>query len=355
MAKFEVKVVPIESVREHPNADRLEIVMADGSQVCAQKGLWSEGDLGILIPEASLLPEALLKDLGLTGKLSGPGKNRVKPVRLRGELSEGILMPAPEGAAEGDQMAEELGIEKYTPPIPVELSGEVWAAGHDKTLNFDIENYQKHKGLLQDGDYVMMTEKIHGTFTLFGFIDGSEGDVLVSSKGLSAKGLALKENETNLYWRAFRKYESGLRWMAEKVCSVHRASDGAHPIWILGETFGRGIQDLSYGQEGIGFRVFDINFDGKYLRPTDVHTICWKTRSLDVTTVDYVPVLYNGPFSEEILEEYTNGKSAVGGDHIREGVVIRSIARRHGPSNGRLALKSVSEDYKTRKGGTEGT
>ncbi len=85
------------------------------------------------IPEQSVLPDELIGELGLTGRLAGGAANRVKAVRLRGELSQGLVcrpkalagVDLTRAAAEGTDFAERLGITKWVPPIPTTMDGEV--------------------------------------------------------------------------------------------------------------------------------------------------------------------------------------------------------------------------------------
>lgn len=55
------------------------------------------------------------------------------------------------------------------------------------------------------------------------------------------------------------------------------------------------------------------------------------------------------------MEEFTSGKETISGNetNIREGIVIKPIFERVDFSLGRVVLKSVSEEYLLRKGGTE--
>src|SRR5574344_1354117 len=100
---------------------------------------------------------------------------------------------------------------------------------------------------------------------------------------------------------------------------------------IFGETFGKGIQDLSYDQS-LSFRGFavwveekDDNKNGYYLEYED------KVNFFKIAGVEMVPVLYVGPYSKEIVEYYTNGLETVSGKetHIREGVVITHTKNRY--------------------------
>ncbi len=144
---WDVKVFKVLSVEPLPNSDRLDLVKVGDWPLVSQKGLWKPGDLACYIPMESLVPDDLLAKLGLTGKLSGARKNRVKPIRLRGTVSIGILVPPPEGASEGDSVADALGIIKYEQEIPPQFRGvqKVHPPGWNK---YDIDNIKSYGGWL---------------------------------------------------------------------------------------------------------------------------------------------------------------------------------------------------------------
>lgn len=119
----------------------------------------------------------------------------------------------------------------------------------------------------------------------------------------------------------------------------------------MGETFGPGVQDLTYTGH-VEFRIFavvNLRSEGPYYLP-EVGISTWLS-DLD-NPIEMVPKLYSGPYSQEVVAEHTMGKTTLG-NHIREGVVITTPSNRSDPQIGRVILKSVSEDYLTRKGGTE--
>ena len=98
MANFECKVYKIDSVKEHPNADRLNLVHIKGFTCIANKledgsPRYKAGDLVVYIPENALLPQWMMVNLGLwdeeklKGKLAGSDGNRCKAIRLRGIYS----------------------------------------------------------------------------------------------------------------------------------------------------------------------------------------------------------------------------------------------------------------------------
>jgi RNA ligase (TIGR02306 family) len=92
MSTFEVAVHPI-TISEHPNADALSLGAIEGQawQFIVAKGLYNDGDLGAFIPEGSVVPAPIIAEMDLDGKLSGAERNRVKAVRLRGILSQGLF------------------------------------------------------------------------------------------------------------------------------------------------------------------------------------------------------------------------------------------------------------------------
>ncbi|MFE8945734.1 RNA ligase (ATP) [Streptomyces sp. NPDC007856] len=342
------------TVHEHPNADALELAQVGLYRAVVAKGAYRTGEAAVYIPEQSVLPAELIEELGLTGRLAGGEAIRVKAVRLRGELSQGIVcrpkaladVDLARAAAEGTDFAERLGIAKWVPPIPPTMSGEVESA--PGLLPWvDIENIQRYPGIFTPGEPVVLTEKLHGSACLLTYVAG-EDRVYVSSKGFGARSLALKEDPRNLYWRAVRGHgvaEAAAR-LAERL--------GARRVGIFGEVYGAGVQDLSYGADGrrdtLGYAAFDVSADVD-------GTVRW----LDAAEVlegelPVVPRLYAGPYDIERVLEFASGRETVSGRglHLREGVVIRPAVERYSTvTGGRAIAKAVSPAYLTRKGGTE--
>ncbi len=385
MAEFAVNVSKI-FIKEHPNADSLElgnIGSPDGFQVVVGKGLHKTGALVAYIGENSVVPEEILKEYGYwnaeknVGMLGGKRGNLVKAIKLRGEFSLGIVIPmiASETSnavarfrfgvdsypveslyyQEGENVSHILGVTKYEPEIPTCMAGEVFNAV-GMTLKYDIENFKKYPHVLQEGEEVFYSEKLHGTWTCLGHHpDSPEGGYVISSKGISGSGLAFKMNavnEKNLYVRALRASElEGDDGIKRDV--VQRAKEclfGDVPFYLLGETFGKGVQDLTYGVDTPQFRLFDCYVGepgrGKYLDLIELKQVC------DELHVELVPILYVGPFSVDSMKEFTDGVDNITGTHIREGIVVKPTIERRDDELGRVYLKSVSEAYLLRKGTT---
>jgi len=391
MATFECKVYEL-TIEPHPNADAIELARVGDYLCIVGKGQFKTGEIAVYLPEAAIVPERLLKRIGLwneekgIGMLAGKQGNRVRAIKLRGIVSQGLIYPVElrkncietntgaergtikdiycvtheEGGAgylveEGDDVTEFLGITKYEPPIPSGMAGEVFNA-FGYTINFDIENIKKYPTVLIEGEEISVTEKLHGTWCCFGHHPEVDCPI-VTSKGQSGKGLAFKFNESNKFNLYMQMFNAMTTDTGETILESFAAIQGDgfnEPFYILGEVYGRGVQDLAYVDDNQKhFRVFDIYVgqpqQGRYLPPDEVKYLC------DALDIESVPALYCGPYSKEVVETLTNGAETVSGKelHMREGVVIRPANERRHVEIGRVILKSVSDAYLLRKGGTE--
>ena len=343
------------TILPHPNADALELAAVGGYRAVVVKGRYKTGDFAIYIPEQAILPDALIEELGLTGRLAGKAANRVKAIRLRGELSQGIVC-RPAALAGHDlsyayarrtDFADELGITKWVPEVPANMSGEMIAAPRLMPW-IEIENIKRYPDIFAPGEPVTATEKLHGTATLIS-LDLAEDQLLVSSKGFGGKRLAIKEDTKNLYWRAVRVHgvEAAMRAMAQQL--------GAVRLGLFGETFGTGVQDLTYGipsRNEPGLAVFDAIVEthgsqARWLDQDELRALCAAT---DLTMV---PSLYAGPYDYQRLSELAEGTETFSGRgvHLREGLVVRPAKERYSDIlGGRAIAKFVSAAYLTRKG-----
>ncbi len=360
MGSFAVTVVRLRGVEHHPNADRLDLAQVGDYRSIVLRGRYAAGDLVAYIPEAAVLPADLIEELGLTGKLSGREQNRVRAVRLRGVLSQGICYPARPGWIEGQDVAEELQITKHVPEVPQDLEGACYPAGFDRCIRYDIENVKRYPDVLCEGEPVVYTEKIHGTWMQVGLLPDAmahpeHGAVVISSKGLADSAIAFQPATDNLYPRAVAAHRI-VEHMQRAFADVLAAD---RPVFVLGEVFGAGVQDLHYGSEAGAprFRVFDVYVglpgQGEYLGDEALSAACERLGC------SRVPVLYRGPHSRAQMLAHTSGEETVTGAraHMREGIVVRPRIERRGDAHGlgRVQLKSISERYLLRKGGTEFT
>jgi RNA ligase (TIGR02306 family) len=117
-------VETVTAVLPHHNADSLEIVRVLGYECIVQKDKFAVGHRVILIQPDTVLPDEPW------AAVFRARSNRVKACKLRGVWSFGIVMPIstwPALVAYGDivsgtEVSEIIGVSKYEPPAPQDLS-----------------------------------------------------------------------------------------------------------------------------------------------------------------------------------------------------------------------------------------
>ena len=112
----------IKNLEPIEGADAIEKATVLGWQVVVKKGEYKVGDLTVYIEIDSLLPET--SDFEFMRK----NKFRVRTIRLRGQVSQGIcfqpsILPPDFILDEDADCTEALGIVKYEPPVPAHLAG----------------------------------------------------------------------------------------------------------------------------------------------------------------------------------------------------------------------------------------
>jgi len=306
-----VEVIPVH-LEKHPNADTLSIVKVFGYTVCVRTADWADGRLGAYIPPDSVCPDT--PQFAFLGE-----RKRVKVKKLRGIISMGLLVPAPEGAKEGDDVAVLLNIAHYEPPENASTGGDNEVPPPGYRPNYDVDTWRRYKHLFFEGELVVATEKIHGASGRWSFVDGR--------MHCGSRTCWKKEDEKNLWWKALKQNP----WI-EGWCRAHEG------LTLYGEVFGN-VQDLKYGTRPGLYRVaiFDI-LEGSQWWPADL----FRAEAL----LEKVPLLYQGPYQAEMLEKMAEGPSLVdGADHLREGLVLKPANERTDPEIGRVQLKIVSNAY----------
>lgn len=328
MSTFCVPVVRLGPVIRHPNADTLSLTEVRGCPVVLRTGSFTEGDLAVYVPVDAVVDTTVpaLAFLAFEGKTSV----RIRAKRLRGVFSMGLLVAPPDGAAEGDDVAELLRVCKYEEPEPVSMAGEQAKAPSLLVPTYELESW-RHYGptLFEAGEPVLVSEKLHGTNARF--VVDATGKLHVGSHR------TWKQLDGTTVWaRVAEQY--GLREKLQRHVG----------LVFFGEVYGSGVQDMTYGHTGgkLSLAFFDV-FDsrtGDYLSHAAAEAL------LDGLALPTVPVLYRGPLDVAMLTQLAEEDSVHGG--IREGVVVRPVVERVSMAV-RCACKVVSERYLLRKGGTE--
>ena len=366
MSEVNITVERIVSIEVHPNADKLEIAKILGTQAIVPKGQYHAGQMIVFFPPDIMLPASVSSELGvqkyLKHSLFGGDKIacRVAACRLRGVPSYGFISPVPgPGIAHvGDDLTEYYGAQKYEPPMHTRYhgggTGEVWGGLASPPLSFhhytDIQNYWKYHKSIIEGTLVRITEKIHGTNSRVALlkVDNEWGFYAGSHK--TARKQIDPEGRESVYWCPLNL--PGVMELLTDLCNVEE--EPVNDVILFGELFGPGVQDLDYGIAvgEIGWRCYDISINGRYIDYAELVVNCLSHG------VQLVPVLYVGQFSAASVEELTNGPTTVVDSTTvkskfqgREGVVITPLKEVYSDYlGGRLILKSVSADYRDRKG-----
>lgn len=329
MSSLRVEIVKIDNTEVHPNADALDLLTIKGWTVVEKKNRFKVGDLVVYFPIDSVLPRELSDKLGCTQYLVN---QRIRAARLRGVVSCGLLGPN-EGNWDLDtDLTEHYGVTKWEPPAPKNFSTGGQNRSQPGLFHYytGIENWNNYNYVFEEGEEVVICEKLHGSNQRMGII---EGEFVVGSH-YNAKTM----DDKNVYWQAALKYD------AEKAL---RILPEGHNWIVFGEVFGA-IQDLRYGlNKEIDMRIFDISKDGTYL---DYDDLVGYARQMGMPVV---PELYRGPYSLNVLHELHQGKTTFGEVHIKEGVVIRPVKERWHPKLHRVILKKINPEYLVRKNGTE--
>lgn len=120
----------ISDVSPIPGADAIEVASVDGWKVVIKKGEFSAGERGIYFEIDSFLPvrpayEFLRKSSFRQHPVSNEEGFRLRTVRLRGQVSQGLLLPVPyelAGLPVGSDVTSDLGITKWEYPIPAQVN-----------------------------------------------------------------------------------------------------------------------------------------------------------------------------------------------------------------------------------------
>jgi len=314
-------------------ADWIEKATILGWQLVVKKGDFKINDKVVYCEIDSILPDkpefGFLKSRGM----------RIRTIRLRGTLSQGIcfplsILPNQEDVLVGKDVTEILGVTKYEPPIPACLSGIIKGTFPSFIPKTDETRVQILQNLLNkyEGERCYITEKIDGSSVTYYIKDGVFG--------VCSRNMELVEDLNNSYWKVAR---------AMDIENKLRKLNGNFAI--QGELYGEGIQENKYrlkGQTAVFFNLFDIDkfsYVSFYLFQSILI-------DLDIPTVPVVEVNY---FLERDIPTLINKsliRSALNPKIWAEGIVIRPIEEKldlllsnEKFNNGRVTFKVINPEF----------
>jgi RNA ligase (TIGR02306 family) len=324
MSEHECLVVRIPEIEPIPGADKIGLVRFGGNQVVVRREDWHVGDLAAYVEVDYIVPTDRPEFAFLADGRQGAQEARIRPRRLRGTWSMGLLVPAPTGHPEGSNALSALGVRKWEPQEDVREGIRTHQVPQDPTVpgwlkglaKYDVENLRKYHNLLSG--VVSVTEKIHGSNARYCFSSES-GRLHVGSRSRW-----VLPDEACLWTSVLSERPWIADWCRENPDHV-----------LFGEVFGH--QDLKYGRSKPDFLTFDVRTPEGF----------WGPERLEDELQDFrrVPSLYMGRFDLEIILGMAEGKSVVCPDHVREGCVVQPVIPGFDPRIGRLILKAVGNGY----------
>ena len=363
MSNLIVEVCKIESIKKHPNADKLSVVKIKGWNVVVGLNQYNIKDLIVFVPPDSIIPPDIIIKYNLTYLKNG---GRVGITKLRGYISEGLILDVPEGNYKvGDNVADILGITKYVPPEPKYQSSPRMTSKKKLHPYFDkyteIENIKNYNNIFNNGDIVVVTEKIHGTSSRYGNLKIYYTNttpllhklLMLFQKYIMKKSYSfiygshnvqLSATNTNTYYGEDVYGKIGQKYNMKNIIP--------NDYIIYGEIYGLGVQDLTYGINEKDMRVFDIK---KVIEKQVIKYQNWEfVKSFcDNNGLKYVPELYVGDYYEGIVDDFVSGNSTICATQIREGIVIKCLNESTHPLIGRKILKALNPEYLLRQKGSE--
>ena len=333
MSEFHVEVCALTNVRRHPDPETtsLSVGEVNGYPVVFRTGDYQEGDHVVHIPVDSICPVDDPR-FDFLGK-----RNTIRPKRLRGVFSLGLIIPADPSWEVGRDCQADLRIERFDPDAYGDrgtrkggLPGGSFKSGPKvsgpQIPIYDIEGFRKYQRVLEVGEEVQASEKIHGANGRW-IHDGERLHVG------SRKEWKDQSDTADLWVRVAQKYD-----LASKCAQIHG-------IALYGEVHGQ-VQDLKYGAgpNEVRLALFDAynTTTNTWLDVDDFLALC---KRLDLPTVC---TLYRGPWDPALVDLCEGPSTMDGASHTREGFVVRPVRERQHPRLGRVILKMVGQGYHLR-------
>jgi RNA ligase (TIGR02306 family) len=334
----------IDTIEPIEGADRIELATVGGWKVVVAKNVGHKaGDMVVYCEIDSFLPIEpefeFLRKSSYKKMVDGTEGFRLKTIRLRGQYSQGLILPLEDAInvmkrkngevysemiEEGMEVTQMLGITKWDPPVPANLAGV--AKGNfpsfiQKTDEERIQNLKsEYESWKNSNEEFYVTEKLDGSSATFYHRDGEFG--------ICSRNLELERNDNNTFWKVAKELK-----IEEKLKELGRN------ISIQGELIGEGIQKNRYKIKGHTvrfFNVFDIDKFEKVSYDDFVKTI---VEDLELKTVPITAVPgFKLPETIDDLLKMAEAKSVKNHKAEREGVVIRS-------RDNKISFKAISNKF----------
>ena len=331
------KLASIQSVafvRPIPDADSIETVGVLGWECVSKKGEFKTGDRCVYFEIDSLLPEVpVFEFLRKSCFRQDLKKFRLKTIRLRKQLSQGLALPMSlfpdfQNLDTGTDVTDILGVEKYEPPVPAQIQGDakrfIWPISKtDEVRVQSDEGISLVSSLIGKPYYLSL--KLDGTSCSF-IINPEDDEFHVCGRNYS-----YKQKPNHSFWTISDQYQ-----VEEKLRSI------GGKIALQGECVGPGIQQNKLGLTKIDYYIFNVvdTSTRKRLSLQDSQDLVKELK------MNFVPILERGEvfdYTPQQLLEKAKGKyrehfESAKPSQEREGIVIRSLC-------GEISFKAINNDF----------
>ena len=286
-------IAEITYIKPIEGADAIECAIVNGGwPVVVKKGEYQVGDVAIYLEIDSWVPHKLAPFLSKgqePREYNGVKGERLRTVKLRGQLSQGLLIKLSDipnsiiymDLVVGENVSHILGVQKWEPPIPAQLQGMMKGnfphfipkTDQERCQNLRKEIFEEHNG---------------ETYEVTTKLDGSSMTVYVKDGeiGVCSRNIDLKETEGNSFWKAAREQN-----IVDALLEISK--DKGEEYAIQGELIGEGIQGNPEKLKGQRFYLFDIYSitEGRYLRANERYSILDSMNNLYGADVEHVPFI----------------------------------------------------------------
>lgn len=330
------KLLPIEG------ADKIQLAIIDGWQVVtAISNGFKENDLVLYLEIDSWVPHSLASFLTKPGfppkEYKGMPGQRLKSIRLRGQLSQGLILPLSDISeyydiqllTEGQDLTEGLRIQKWEKEIPAQLRGSINGNFPSYIPKTDQERMQNYiSDILNNVNIDLhISLKMDGTsMTVYKY---------QNTVGVCSRNYDLKDDEQSSYWKISK--EIGLVDYLNNVNDFNYA--------FQGELVGPGIQKNPHKLEKLEYYIYDvwdIN-NQQYLNPVEMNKLI---NSMNIG-LNQVPIIKSGlrfidwADNVDAKDKITTELMKIANDTKLEGIVVK---QEHSSKN-RFSFKVISNNY----------
>lgn len=363
------RVVRIDDVKTHPNADSLDLALVGGWQCVIKRGEYQAGDLAIYIEVDSMVPvdNPIFEFLRGRNMEERDGKeySRIKTMKLRKELSQGLIVPvhaagSPEPKVDED-VTDRMGILKYVKPSEQAAINGGNKGDRTGTSKLGFPNFipktdqarvqnikMAYENAYTKGEKFEVTFKLDGSSLTIWHKDGDTG---VASRNV---GFRLEDEKIG-FFTAVKNFFKGHGWkrvikkdsnhftaMAEELDLGKRLREFGLNIALQGELVAPNIQGNFEGVDKPEYFVYDIYniSESRYYLPEERLATLNTLNSKGGMKIKHVPVyLWNVgvPAEMESVIKMASGESALNGKY-REGLVFKSMSRD-------FSFKVISNEY----------